>query len=185
MESRTYPAGAWIQPGRRSLKRISRRSLACTCTAHGLEGHKVDSRYRRRCTPSSRGVAAVGIWPPLDFQLPSFEIKDSPTPIPPRRGGGSSLPRDEGRHEHVRDPVSPRITRNNSSAVAEIDTPMYDLTVGPPSSSEQEIFPRGRVRLVTDKSRPIATVAWPIMVLSNAAWEKELGIVMRPRDRAY
>lgn len=26
------------------------------------------------------------IWPPLDFQLPSFEIKDSPTPIPPREG---------------------------------------------------------------------------------------------------
>lgn len=32
----------------------------------------------------------AGVWPPLDFQLPSFEIKDSPTPIPPREGSSPS-----------------------------------------------------------------------------------------------
>lgn len=64
--------------------------------------------------------------------------------------------------------------------MAEIDTPMYDLTVGPPPSSKEELFPRG-LQLVTDKSRPIATVARLIMALVLLGKE-ELGIVMRPRD---
>lgn len=86
-----------IQPSRRSLKRISRGSR--TVPAHGPVG-RTQSRFEisreTRCTrkfPWGRRwsyTAAV-----LDFQLHSFEIEDSPTPIPSGRT-----------HEHVRDPVS-------------------------------------------------------------------------------
>lgn len=95
-----------------------RRPVPAPLTACG----RTQSRFEISKTVHSQFPWGRGgrIWPPLDFQLPSFEIRDSPTPIPAE----GSLSRDEGRH--VRDPVSPRITRNNSSAVAEIDTPMYD-----------------------------------------------------------
>ena len=147
-----------------------------------MEGHKVDSRYRRRCTPSSRGVAPV-YGRRLTSSCRVSRSKIRLRPFPRER---DPLPRDEGRHEHVRDPVSPRITRNNSSTVAEIDTPMYDLTVGPPSPSlKQELFPKrgwAGLQLVTDKSRPISAVAWSIVV--PVLLGKELGFVMRPRGRA-
>lgn len=64
--------------------------------------------------------------------------------------------------------------------MAEIDTPMYDLTVGPPSPSlKQELFPKrgwAGLQLVTDKSRPISTVAWSIVV--PVLLGKELGFAL-------